>query len=107
MAKRAVSRRRGRGRPLIAAVLLGFLLVASGVIWRRSYGISQSRELRQLEERRAQLTAEAAKLQADVRQAASRASLAPIAERRLNMHVPNDSQVVILPRPLSGRDAAH
>ena len=90
---------RGRGRSIVAIALLGFLLVATGVIWRRSYGIARARELRDLDRRRVQLEAERAKLESDIRELSSRATLAPIAEQRLNMHVPSDSQVVILPRP--------
>ena len=96
--------RRARGRSMVALLLVGFLLVAAGVVWRRSYGIAQAREIRQLEQRRAQLAAEEAKLRSDVRAAASRARLVPIVEHRLQMRVPADSQVVILPRPLLPAD---
>lgn len=98
MAKRRV-RGRGRGRPVIALLLVGFVLVATGVIWRRSFGIAQSRELRELDRRRLELEAQRARLQGEIRDLSSRAKLAPIAEQRLDMHVPDDSQVVILPRP--------
>jgi cell division protein FtsL len=90
---------RGRGRSIVAIALLGFLLVATGVIWRRSYGIARARELRDLDRRRVQLEAQRAKLESEIRELSSRATLAPIAEQRLNMHVPSDTQVVILPRP--------
>ena len=83
---------------LVAVLLLGFVLVAVGVIWRRAAGIAQSRELRDLERRRVQLEALRIKLDGDVRDASSRARLAPVVERRLHMHVPPDSQVVLLPR---------
>ena len=96
--------KRARGRSIVALLLLAFLLVAAGVVWRRSVGIEQSREIAQLEQRRAQLAALEAKLQNEVRQAASRARLAPIAEQRLHMRVPADTQVVILPRPLLPAD---
>lgn len=88
----------GRGRQL-ALVLIGFLLVATGVIWRRSYGIARSRELAELDKRRVQLEARRAQLESEIRDLSSRARLAPIVEQRLQMHVPTDSQVVILPRP--------
>jgi cell division protein FtsL len=96
MAKRRV---KGRGRPIVALLLVGFVLVATGVIWRRSFGIAQSRELRELDKQRLELEAQKARLQGEIRDLSSRAKLAPIAEQRLNMHVPNDSQVIILPRP--------
>jgi cell division protein FtsL len=55
--------------------------------------------LRDLDRQRVELEAQKAKLESEVREAASRARLAPIAEQRLRLHVPNDSQVVILPSP--------
>lgn len=82
----------------MALVLLGFVLVAVGVIWRRAAGIAQRRELAELERTRVELEALRSKLESDIREASSRARLAPVVERRLNMHVPNDTQVVILPR---------
>lgn len=99
---RKAGKKRGRGRQL-ALVLLGFLLVATGVIWRRSYGIARSRELTELDKRRVQLEARRAQLESDIRDLSSRARLAPIVEQRLQMHVPTDSQVVILPRPARER----
>lgn len=85
-----------RGRSLVALVLLGFVLVATGVIWRRSLGLARAREERALEQRRAALDAERAKLEGDIRDASSRARLARIAEERLQMRIPNDSQVIYL-----------
>ena len=95
---RKSSKKSGRGRQL-ALVLIGFLLVTTGVIWRRSYGIARSRELTELDKRRVQLEARRAQLESEIRDLSSRARLAPIVEQRLQMHVPADSQVVILPRP--------
>ena len=94
---------KGRGRPIVALLLVGFVLVATGVIWRRSFGIAQSRELRELDKQRLELEAQRARLQGEIRDLSSRGKLAPIAEQRLNMHVPNDSQVIILPRPSATR----
>lgn len=86
-------------RSRIALGLLGFVLVATGVIARRTYGIGQARVLRDLERRREALDAERVKLESDIRDASSRARLAPIAEQRLNMHVPSPDQVIMLSRP--------
>ena len=101
-ARRKSGKGSGRGR-LLALALLGFLLVATGVIWRRSYGIARSRDLNELEKRRVQLEARRAQLESEIRELSSRARLAPIVEQRLQMHVPTDSQVVILPRPTPPR----
>lgn len=88
----------GRGRARVAMALLGFVVVASGVIWRRSHGIEQARRIRELDRERAQLEARKAKLQSDIRDAASRVKLGPVVERDLGMRVPSDSQVIYLPR---------
>ena len=88
-----------RGRSIVALVLAGFVLVATGVIWRRSIGTARAREQQRLEQQRVALEAERAKLKGDVRDASSRAKLARVAEERLHMHVPNDSQVIFLKRP--------
>lgn len=93
----------GRGRIRFALVLLGFLVIAVGVILRRSYGIASARELHELDARRAALMAARLRLEGDVRAAASRAVLQPIAEQRLRMRVPADSQVIILPRASNER----
>lgn len=88
----------GHGRLRFALVLAGFLAIASVVILRRTYGITGARELVTLDARRAGLAAERLRLDGDIRMAASRARLQPIAEQRLRMHVPSEEQVVYLRR---------
>ena len=85
--------------PRIVALLAGFLLLATGVIARRTFGINQARSLRALERQRDAIDASRVKLEAEIRDASSRARLVPIAEQRLHMYVPPDSQVIILRRP--------
>jgi cell division protein FtsL len=85
-----------RGR--IVLLLLGFVVVAIGVIARRTFGINQATDLRNLESQRDAAIAARAKLETEIRDAASRSRLVPIAEKRLHMYVPSDSQVIILPR---------
>ena len=92
-------RRKVGGRPLVALILVGFFAVAMGVIARRTFGINQARDIREREARRDALDASRVRLEADIREASSRARLVPLAERRLQMHVPADSQVIIVPRP--------
>ncbi len=96
MAKRRVA---GRGRSVVALLLLAFVAVSTIVIWRRSFGIAQASELRQLERQRGQLQAVLTRLERDIRDASTRARLMPLAERRLGMHVPLDSEIVYLERP--------
>jgi cell division protein FtsL len=98
MAKRARSGGRLGTRSIVALVLFGFLIVATGVIARRTFGISQSRSLRALALQRDATDAMRVKLETDIRDVASRARLVPIAEQRLHMYVPPDSQVIILQR---------
>jgi cell division protein FtsL len=105
MASRRVGAK-GSGRGRIALVLLGFLVIASGVILRRTFGIAAATQVRQLEQKRAALVAERLRLEGEVRAAASRSTLQPIAEQRLQMHVPSDSQVIIITRtPPAPNDA--
>jgi len=89
--------RRKRGRSMVAIALVVFVLVASAVIWRRSYGITQSRELSDLTKRKYQLLGDLARLQAAIRDESSRNQLDP-AVRALGMRVPQDQQVRILPK---------
>jgi cell division protein FtsL len=89
-----------RGRSLIALCLFGFVLVATGVIWRRSVGVGQSAKIQELDKHRSDLEARRAALEGEIRDATSRARLARVAEERLGMRVPSDSQVITLPRPV-------
>lgn len=92
---RGSSRRRSkkrRGRSIMAALLLGFVLVASAVISRRSYGITQARQIADLDRRIVQLEAERQRLSALIRDESSRTQLGPIVQA-LGMHVPDDRQV--------------
>ncbi|MEJ7808861.1 MAG: hypothetical protein WKG32_00440 [Gemmatimonadaceae bacterium] len=100
MAKRRVA---GRGRGLVAIVLVTFVLISVAVVWRRTAGIARARELRELSQRRTVLVAERERLTAEILEASSRGHLAPLAERKLNMHLPRDSGYVILTRPVARR----
>ncbi len=95
MAKRRVGI---RGRWIVAALLVGFVITTAAVIARRSYGDTQARTMSGLESRLRQLRNERVRLEAEIRDGSSRARLIPIAEARLGMHVPADTEVVILPR---------
>ena len=94
----------GSGRLRLALVLLGFVLIASGVVLRRTYGIRAARDLQAMETRRSGLIAERSRLESEIRIASSRARLLPIAEQRLQMHVPTEAQVVYLTRGSRGGD---
>jgi hypothetical protein len=90
---------RARGRAWVALALLGFVLVGAAVIWRRAQGHAQARALLALEQQRLQLQSQRTQLRSEIRDLVSRSSLAAVVEKRLDMHVPNDTQLVILTRP--------
>jgi hypothetical protein len=87
-----------KGRWIVGAVLVGFVLTTAAVIARRSYGDAEARQMGGMEARLRQLRNERVRLEAEIRDGSSRGRLMPIAEGRLGMHVPADTQVVILPR---------
>jgi cell division protein FtsL len=94
----------GGGRFRFALLLLGFVLIAVVVVLRRTYGIGAAREIQAMETRRSGLIAERRRLESEIRIASSRARLQPIAEQRLQMHVPTEAQVVYLTRGVRGAD---
>ncbi len=84
--------RRRRGRSIMATLLIGFVVVASAVIWRRSYGITQARQIADLDRHLVQLEAERGRLSALIRDESSRTQLGPLVQQ-LGMRVPDDRQV--------------
>jgi len=94
----------GGGRFRFALLLLGFVVIASVVVLRRTYGIGAAREIQAMETRRSGLIAERRRLESEIRIASSRAHLQPIAEQRLQMHVPTEAQVVYLTRGARSAD---
>jgi cell division protein FtsL len=112
MAERSKRRVGGRGgsprsagsrRSLIAVALVGFVLMAVGVIFRRTYGRNELDDLKRLEAQRDSLRAARIQLENAIVDASSRSRLGPIAEQRLNMHIPTPDQQILLPRPARGR----
>lgn len=87
-----------RGRTIVFASLAGFVVLTTGVIWRRSFGVTRARSIEKLETRRSALTAQRAKLDGDIREAISMERLGRVAEERLHMRVPSDSIVITLQR---------
>lgn len=116
MAKRSVASRGGggrvtrrRGRSVVALTLFGFVLVATSVIWRRTFGQTQSRTVQQLERQRRDLRAQRDQLVREIRDAASREKITVTAEQRLRLRMPSDSQVIVISRkdiPAPARDAS-
>jgi transposase len=88
-----------RGRTIVFASLAGFVVLTTGVVWRRSLGVTRARAIEKLAIRRSALSAQRAKLDGDIREAGSMEHLGRVAEERLHMRVPSDSIVVTLQRP--------
>ncbi len=86
------------GRAILALFLVGFVLATTGVIARRAYGVQQQRAIQNLQRTRDAFVAERIRLEGAIRDASSRARLQPIAEQRLNMHIPKPDQQVLVKR---------
>jgi cell division protein FtsL len=102
MAARRVAPRR-RGRTTVALFLVGFLVVAVGVVSRRYYGQKLQRDLTGIERTRTQLAGEVTTLDAQIRSASSGNRIIPLAQATLGLRIPADTQVIDLPAP----EAAH
>jgi cell division protein FtsB len=93
---------RFRGRHWIALWLVAFLATTWLVYARQTAAIRAARELADLRARRADLEGQRADLERRVRAAQSRAVLVPRAQTRLGLHLPSDSEIILLPVPGNG-----
>jgi cell division protein FtsL len=94
---RAGSARPSRRRT-ISLLLLGFVLIGVGVIYRRTVGLGLGRDIHTLEQKHQATEAKRVQLEGEIRDASSRSRLLPIAQQRLHMHLPNPDQLIQLPR---------
>ncbi len=88
-----------RGRHWVAGWLLAFLAATWIVYARQTAAIRAARALGELRERRATLEGRRSALERRIRTAQSRAVLVPRAQARLGLHLPSDSEMVLLPAP--------
>jgi hypothetical protein len=88
-----------RGRHWVALWLAGFLVMAAVVVWRQTDALASARQLKALQTTRAALEATRAATAAAIRHARSRAVLVPLAESRLGLRLPLDSEIIILQDP--------
>ena len=90
-----------RGRHWVALWLLAFLLMALTVVRRQSAALEASRELQQLRRTRGALEVSRSALVGEIYRAKSRAVLVPLAQQKLGLRLPQDSEITILqdPRP--------
>ena len=92
MAKRGLK----KGRWIVAGVLLAFVVVSAAVIARRSYGHSEGLEVTALQRRKAALQSERVRLSQQIRDGSAASVIVPLAERRLGMHLPDGSHMIVL-----------
>jgi len=88
-----------KGRHWIAVWLAGFLVTAAAIVWRQTRALDTVRQLRALQSTRAALEATRADAIAAIRHAQSRAVMVPLAEARLGLRLPQDTEIVILQVP--------
>lgn len=91
-----------KGRHWIAVWLVAFLAATWLVYGRQTAAIRAARELADIRARRANLEGHRAELERRIRAAQSRALLVPRAQARLGLHLPSDSEIILLPVPGSG-----
>jgi hypothetical protein len=87
-----------RGRHWVALWLVAFLVTTWVVYARQTAAYRAARELADLRARRANLEGHRADLERRIRTAESRAVLVPRGVR-LGLHLPSDSEIVLLPAP--------
>jgi hypothetical protein len=88
-----------RGRHWVTLWLAGFLAMAAVVVWRQTEALATVRQLRTLEAARGALEATKADALGEIRQAQSRAVLVPLAQSRLGLRLPQDTEIIILQDP--------
>ena len=88
-----------KGRHWLMAWLVVFVAVLLAIATRQSAGFRTARRLGDLREERTALEARRAELERQIRVASSRQVLVPLAERRLGLHEPSDSEFTLLPLP--------
>lgn len=92
--RRSPARKRGplKGRALVAVSLALFLAVATSVVWRRSNGVRNNKQLQRMQEEKRALLAQQKFLEGQLRRATSRRNVVQEAERRLGLVRPGEAQ---------------
>lgn len=84
--------------PWLVAGLLAFVALAVIVVRRRERGMTEVARIVELDRARRDLDAQRVALERDIRQASSRDRIELVAERRLGLRVPSDSQLITIVR---------
>jgi cell division protein FtsL len=95
-------RRRGGGILRVAMLLVLLLGALAVVVGRQTDGVALHREIRELEGERAVAEAARLELQTRIQSLQTRARVVRVARERLDMHLPADSEVVLVPLPREG-----
>ncbi len=79
-------------------VFLGCALI---IVWRQQNALATSRELQQLQKTRGALEVSRSAVIGEIHKARSREVLVPLAQQKLGLRLPQDSEITILqdPRP--------
>ena len=85
-----------KGRHWVAISLGTFLTVALVVVWRQSEAQRTFRNLEALRRTRGTLEVQKATALGEISRASSRAVLVPLAEQKLGLRLPLDSEITIL-----------
>jgi cell division protein FtsL len=85
-----------KGRHWVAVGLAAFLSVALIVVWRQSEARRTFRELEALRRTRGTLEVQRTTARGEISRASSRAVLVPLAEQKLGLRLPQDSEITIL-----------
>ena len=85
-----------KGRHWVIFWLACFLGVALTVIWRQSAALETSRELQQLRRTRGALDVSKSATVGEINRAKSRGVLVPLAQQKLGLRLPQDSEIIIL-----------
>ena len=90
-----------KGRHWVILWLGAFLVCALTIVWRQQNALAASRELQQLQKTRGALEVSKSAMIGEIHKARSREVLVPLAQQKLGLRVPQDSEMTILqdPRP--------
>jgi len=85
-----------KGRHWVAIILAAFLAVALTVVWRQGAALQLARDLQALHKTRSTLDVQKSTALSEISRAQSRAVLVPLAEHKLGLRLPQDSEITIL-----------
>jgi cell division protein FtsL len=99
--ERRARRGSGKGRALLRALVLAAAVLSAfaTVVWRQTRASERQREIRALDADVAVAEGEKTELMNRIQALQSRARITRVARERLGLHLPSDSEIVLLPLP--------